>query len=117
MIKKVFIIIYFLILLALAIVSILTTWLNEPIKIIILEIIIDIVIMSGVVFAFYNKRIKWWIIPFVLSVIGEVYLLYIDKRVSVAGAIQWTVILMPAVYLNLLATGLIGDFINIIKKK
>ena len=110
MIKKVLIvIIYFLIVLVFAIGSLLITWSNDPPIILLLEIFVDIVILSGIILSLYDKFIKWWLIPFVFSVTGEVFLLTIDERVGIEEAIQWALILLPAVYFNLKVIGFIGN--------
>lgn len=82
---------------------------NDPKTIFFLEISIDTVILFGILLSLYNKFIKWWLIPFLFSAVGEVYLLANDERIATKEAIQWVLILLPAVYLNLKVVGFIGN--------
>ncbi len=109
MIRKILIIIYSLIILVFAGASSFITWANNPIMILFVEILVDTVLLLGIVLSLCDKHIKWWFIPFVLAVIGEVYLLVADDRIGIKEAIQWTLILVPAIYLHLRVIGFVGD--------
>ena len=104
MIKKVLIIIYGLIITFFAISSSLITWVNDSKSIFFIELIVDLIIISGVMLSLTSKRIKWWMFFLVFAIIGEIYLLTIDPRVGFKEAIQWSLILLPALYLNFKVT-------------
>ena len=109
MIKKILVIVYLLIVIFLVIESSLITWTNDPRAIFFMEISVDIVILVGIILSLNDKTIKWWVIPFVFSAIGEAFLLIIDTRVGIKEAIQWALILLPAIYFNLKVSGYIGN--------
>jgi hypothetical protein len=73
-----------------------------------MEMIVDIIIVSGILLSLGSKRLQWWIILLIVAIVGEIYLISIDQRVGFTDGLQWSLILLPALYLNLKVTGLLG---------
>ncbi len=107
MIKKVTTIIYSLIVLAFAVASSLISWANDTSTIFMMELIVDIIIISGILLSLSDKRLQWWIVLLIIAIVGEIYLLSIDPRSGLKESFQWSIILLPALYLNLQVTGLL----------
>jgi hypothetical protein len=73
-----------------------------------MEMIVDIIIISGILLSLGSKRLQWWIILLMVAIVGEIYLISIDQRVGLTGSLYWLLVLLPALYLNLKVTGLVG---------
>ncbi len=109
MIGKILITIYSIILSLIALACIAITWANDPAYILIIETLVNLVIVVGCWLTLSTKQHKSWVVLLIIAFTGEAYLLNIDSRVGIKETIQWVVILLPALFLNLKAAGIVKN--------
>ena len=107
MTRKVALIFYLFILVTLALISSLVSYVNDSLNLFILEITVDLALIAGVFLYIKGYLLKWWRIVLIGAVFGECYLLFIDSRVELLEVFIWVLVLLPAVVFNLKVTGMI----------
>jgi len=106
MIRNITLIIYLLFLVVLAVGSSINVYVNDPSPIFVLELAVDITLITGVFLYFRHYSLSWWRVLFVFAVVGECYLLFTEPRLEPLDAVIWVLVLMPAFVLNFSIAGL-----------
>ena len=106
MIRNITLIIYSLILLSLAVGSIAITSVKDTALIIVLELAVDITLITGVILYIKHRSFSWWRVLFISAVLGECYLLATDKSTDSLDIVIWVLVLLPALILNSSVAGL-----------
>jgi len=113
MVKKIVLFIYFTFLCALALFSIFLAWFNQSLLIFVIEVAIDLILICGVVL--YSRKVyfKPWILIFAISLFLQIFILTKAPYMDLSDFIVWLLILAPAVYMNIVASGLFhNDTVN-----
>ena len=76
--------------------------------VLLLEIVVNVILITGVVLYIKNYSHKWWSLLFVSALAGEVYLLFSDSGHEAVVILIWALILLPAFVMNLNVADLAG---------
>jgi len=106
-------IVYIFLLLVFALSSIFPTWANNSSEILAVEIIVDLIFIAGVILSIRGLRHRGWIVPFIIALMGETYLLIISKQTTTTDILLWCIILAPALYFHSVIIGLRSNQRNI----
>jgi len=109
MIKKIILFIYIAFLLLFAASSIISVWLSDPLIILAIEVITDLIIVSGVILFVKKVRYKPWAFMLALSIIFQIFIFIQYPSQEISEFFLWTVILAPAVLMNIQVTGLFNS--------
>ena len=101
-------IVYLFLLLVFALSSIVVTWSNDSSGILALEVIVNLIFLAGVILSIKGLRHRGWILPLIIAILGEAYLLLIDIRAKQSDILLWCFILAPAFYFHLTVIGFWG---------
>jgi len=104
MIKKIILFIYIAFLLLFAASSIISVWLSDPLIILAIEVITDLIIVSGVILFVKKVRYKPW-----AFIIFQIFIFIQYPSQEISEFFLWTVILAPAVLMNIQVTGLFNS--------
>ena len=98
--KKITIICYLAALIVLATTSLVFSFINDNVYIVILELLVDGVVIFGVYLYLINNGKAWWLWLILPAAFGEIYLLTYDYSTSDVDIYVWLLILIPAFYMN-----------------
>lgn len=102
---KTFIIVFYLVcIVIMGTVSATASFINDSIFMFIVECFTNLIAVVGIVLFLNRFYSKWWIIPFVLLIVGETYLLISDVSLAYTDIIFICVVFSPALYWNYLVT-------------
>jgi len=108
LIRKTAILCYLAFLGAIAFWGMFHTWFNEPLLIFVAEVAIDLILIAGVILYWRGVFHKVWIFVFTAAVILQSIVLARSPYVEFADFMVWILMLVPAVYMNIIVCGLFG---------
>lgn len=99
--KIFFTISYILILIVFAAISVISTWATDEFTVFLIEIYVDVTLISGCLIYLTGRRLSLWFVLLVPAIWGQIHLLFYIEESSLNLGLLWCFVLFPAIYLNL----------------
>jgi hypothetical protein len=85
-------------------ISVTASYMNDTRFMFSVECFTNLIAVAGIILFLVKFRSRWWLLSFILLVVGEIYLLIADVNLANTDIIFICVVFAPAIYWNYLVT-------------